>query len=189
MGRTNISNKAQSLREIADVAGPGCGEALLMLWDAKVEAVDDIDGELSGNMLKLADRALSVPNARAMQRIGYWSKPWGLNDTGSQLKLQEYSIQVGLNSRNLPKGSIKKLRKVLPTADAPVEPARGAQVRVEPLQRLKRDRLAVRFGAHARERRPLPSCASSRTLRSHRSRLPERDKPLQAWSGSIAVPR
>ena len=125
-------SRSQSLREIADSASLDYDDALVMLWDAGVDVVDDIDSKLSGETLKQAHKALRVPNAREMQRIAFWSRLWDLGDSETRAKLQEYGIHTSPNSRNLPKGSVKKLRKVLPASVVPTEPAEGKKVPDEP---------------------------------------------------------
>lgn len=87
-------------------------EALLRVWDAGFEDIDDIDQELSADQATRVRDALGLPSVNEMRSVSYWLDVLGLDRAAfSQMLAEELDVRLSPNARNLPKGALARLRR------------------------------------------------------------------------------
>lgn len=101
-------------------------EALVTLWDAGIEQVEDPEDFVPGPDLKRARRALGIESLREQRRVDYWLRRTG----SSRADLTDFLASVGVTlspqARTLPKGALTKVRRRYlssPTATSDVQMA------------------------------------------------------------------
>lgn len=120
---------ALTVRALAREAGLDLDEALVTIWDAGVEAVDDIDSIVPRHLVATVRQALGLLSAKQVQQLSFWEQEWGLNRKDLISKLNaEFGIVVAPDARVLPKGALKRLRRAVPIRQTTGSPAQGAAV-------------------------------------------------------------
>ncbi len=104
--------KRANLRELAIELDLDLDEALVRVWDAGVDEVNDADQALPPEVVARARRALGLASPRQMQQISHWESVWGVDRTAVLARLKdEYGLQISPNARVLPKGALRRLRR------------------------------------------------------------------------------
>jgi death-on-curing family protein len=86
-------------------------EALVTLWDAGFNDVEDIDDRIPAARVTAAHRALGVQPAREMRTLRFWQEDLGLTPEELRAKLGELGVYVSPGARVLPKGALSRLRR------------------------------------------------------------------------------
>jgi death-on-curing family protein len=107
----SLLSKAKTVRELADEAGLDYDLALVTLWDAGYESLEDIDDTIPGRDISGACSTLGVVPAKKMQCLAHWVEAWKLTEQEARERLSQYGISVPPDARMLPKGALKKLRR------------------------------------------------------------------------------
>ena len=66
------SRKSVTVKELAKESHKDLDETLLFLWDSGLEYVTDPSDKVAGSDIKIAKRALGIPNRRELKSIKYW---------------------------------------------------------------------------------------------------------------------
>jgi death-on-curing family protein len=116
-----LLSKAKSVRELADEAGLDYDLALVTLWDAGYESLEDIDDTIPARDMSGACATLGIATAKKMQRLAYWVQVWEVSEQKARDRLLQCGISISADARMLPKGALKKLRRsgVLSPAPTP----------------------------------------------------------------------
>lgn len=88
-------------------------EALVLLWDAGFEEIDEPGDIIPDRKLSTARRALGLATARELRSISYLAGAAGLPLEDARQLLIENAVITERTLDRLPKGSLKKARKVL----------------------------------------------------------------------------
>ena len=104
--------KFATVRTLASTAGVEPDEALVLIWDAGLDAISDADQRLSAAQERSVLRALGSAAVRDMLKITFWMNHWGLSraDTVERLR-EDYNIIISGQARTLPPGALRKLRR------------------------------------------------------------------------------
>ena len=123
-----MSRIAKTVTQLADEAGIDADEALLLLWDAGIDA-NTPDDVVAKRTMSMARRALSLPRARDLRSVNFLAGLTGIEVEDAIQRLSDAGVVVIEHDR-LPKGSVSKARKVLgisglsilsdPTSEGPI---------------------------------------------------------------------
>jgi death-on-curing family protein len=127
-----MSRRATRVSDLAAQAGLGLDEALVTLWEHGLEQYDSPDSPVPARQVAEATKALGIALAKEQLRVDYWLEVSGLDRRDFAALLAEDSIELPVNARRIPKGSLRYLRRRF--AD-PVE--KHAAVRAESGRREK----------------------------------------------------
>lgn len=103
--RTTVADLAAEVEADLD-------EAMVVLWDAGFGQVRDPADVIPLSMLKQARAALGLATPRALGTASHWQSLLGLGDQEFADLLLQLDIHPAPKSRRLPKGSIKKLKRI-----------------------------------------------------------------------------
>jgi death-on-curing family protein len=124
---SQMGRHAVSFRTLADRAEMDYDEALVTVWDAGVEEVEDLNSTVPARLVPNVERALGLVPHKDMQSIDFWEVQLGLSGQTLRVRLAELGVNVGPNARKLPKGGLRKLRQAMePTP--PEEPRRTERI-------------------------------------------------------------
>lgn len=104
------SRKSITVKELSKESHKDLDETLLFLWNSGLEYVTDPSDKVIGSDIKIARRALGIPNRRDLKSIKYWQSLFKMKKDEFSELLSELGITVSNASKTLPKGSIKKLK-------------------------------------------------------------------------------
>src|SRR5205809_3563954 len=111
MSRTN----RKTVAELAKEAEIELDETLLILWDNGIENITSPFDVITGASLEKARRALKIPTKHELTSLSFWQNRYGLDNNQFVKFLKERGIIIVKGTRKLPKGSVKKLIKELPS--------------------------------------------------------------------------
>ena len=116
----------QKLRTLADLCKKhdlDLDDALIAVWDAGFDEIDDPDTRILPKTLHRVLQSLDIESAKEQSRVSYWEHRLGM--TRDELALELATLGVTLRPRviRLPKGALKKLRKKHAGSHTPDEPA------------------------------------------------------------------
>lgn len=130
-----LSRKPISVRELAREADVELDEALVLLWDAGIDAVLNADDRVPARFLPTAQRALNVPTTREQTTVSYWLHRSSMSRENFSARLAELGVFVSPTARKIPKGSLRKLRRLfgdeLPTVEEQPERPQLPELRWE----------------------------------------------------------
>lgn len=102
-----------TLKELAEQSDIDIEEALIMLWDAGLEEIHELNDVLIGARLQKARKVLNLPDGKQIKSKEYWKNKLNLTDDDFDLLSLQLGIEVNRNAKILPKGSIQKLKREL----------------------------------------------------------------------------
>lgn len=108
-----MTPKKSTVARLAAEAEVDLDEALVLLWDAGLNDVDEPTDVIPDRKMATAKRALGLATARQLRSISHLAQAAGLSVEDARARLQEARIITGRTSDRLPKGCVKKARKVL----------------------------------------------------------------------------
>ncbi|MEX0873484.1 MAG: type II toxin-antitoxin system death-on-curing family toxin [Actinomycetota bacterium] len=103
--------KRRTVRELATEAGCDLDEALVLLWDAGFDYVDDPASYVPKSDLARAQSALGVATRRELRTRAYWRELLDLDDSGLDELLESIGLLPLRDSDNVPRGAISRLKK------------------------------------------------------------------------------
>lgn len=106
--------------DLARQTGLDVDEVLLILWDNNFPSINDPSDKLVGSELRRAERALSIPGKRELTSPVYWQTMLSIDEKQFRALLVDMKIAMSKQARKLPRGAIKKLRRLLPKSDRPL---------------------------------------------------------------------
>ena len=122
-----------TVAQLAQRANMDLDDALVSLWGAGIDDVDDPEDVLPSKRLKEAESALGVQNPRRQTRIDYWLKRTGMTRDEFVKDVAEVGVRIKPNAKTLPKGGLRRVRKRFeskppteskaPTPEQPATPA------------------------------------------------------------------
>jgi len=102
-----------TVREIAEKTEFDIEEVMIMLWDEGIDWIHDPSDLLIGSELEKAKKILLLPDGKKFKTKEYWKKEFNLSEEGFEDLLWQLDIKVSKNAKNLPKGSVLKLKREL----------------------------------------------------------------------------
>jgi death-on-curing family protein len=126
--------RARRVVDLAAEAGLDLDEAIVTLWDAGIDEVEDGTDFVSGRLLTPARRALGLDDGREQLRVDYWLRLSGLHRDELASRLQDAGIRLSPASRRVPKGSLRRLRRMFNPAQALEPETKPAEGPLDPLQ-------------------------------------------------------
>lgn len=97
---------------LARDAGLDLDEALVTVWDAGFETIEDIDTQVPNRLIPPIRVALGLANPRNQMQLAYWEQRWGLDRAGLERKLStEFDISISPGARVLPKRALRRLNR------------------------------------------------------------------------------
>lgn len=103
--------RSVTIGTLARRAGIDLDEALVTLWDAGIEELNDRDDIVPTRLLKQVKRILEVEDPRQRKRIDYWLKRTGLTREELATELSAIGIKIHPTARMLPKGGIRRVHR------------------------------------------------------------------------------
>ena len=100
-----------TLRDLIEESSFDTEEALIMLWDEGITWIQEPNDILIGAELRKARKVLLLPDGKKFKTKEYWKITLKLTDEEFNELLNELDIPVRINAKNLPKGSVSKLKK------------------------------------------------------------------------------
>jgi death-on-curing family protein len=100
-----------TVRQLATAFELDLDEALVTLWDAGFDEVQDIDDRIAAPRVSAAHRALGLRPVTEMRTLRYWQEALGLTSDELREKLAELGVFVSPGARVLPKGALRRLRR------------------------------------------------------------------------------
>ncbi len=117
---------------LARDAGLDLDEALVTVWDAGFETIEDIDTHVPQRLIAPIRVALGLTNPKNQMQLSYWEQQWGLGRAELERKLEtEFDITIRPGSRVLPKGALKRLNRTELVSSMPIELPRAALPQAE----------------------------------------------------------
>ena len=100
-----------TVAQLAQRAETDLDDALVTLWDAGLDDVDDPEDIVPPKLRKVAESALGIQNPRRQARIEYWLKRTGMTRDEFVADVSEIGIWINPNAKTLPKGGVRRVRK------------------------------------------------------------------------------
>ena len=100
----------QTVEKLAQDAGVEVDDALLILWDAGIETVEQPTDVVPKRVVSRAKRAFGMASRRKLASIDYWYRIFGLDKTTFENLLKELEIDVAAKNKRLSKKMISRLR-------------------------------------------------------------------------------
>jgi death-on-curing family protein len=131
-----MTKRRVTVRELAVKAGLDLDEALVTLWDAGIDSVLLPDDRIAAHELGAARRALDVPTNREEVSVSYWVNQSGLEREQFTRQASDAGIAISSTARNVPRGSLRKLRRMFgtPTPAPEVAPSLHTRIVLPPLR-------------------------------------------------------
>lgn len=108
-----MSRKRSSVAALATEAELDLDEALVLLWDAGLDELDEPNDLIADRDLATAKKALGLATARQLRSISYLARAAGLSTEEARRKLTEAKVISSKTADRLPRGGVKKARKIL----------------------------------------------------------------------------
>jgi death-on-curing family protein len=105
-------------------------EALVALWDAGLDDIDDEGSVIAARDIRRARRVLGLEDNRAAQSVEYWLVRSGLSRVELTERLSSVGIVLSPDARRIPKNSLRRLRSMF--VDSPVDEVVPAEPPVPP---------------------------------------------------------
>jgi death-on-curing family protein len=106
-----MARRSTTVRRLATDFDLDLDEALVTLWDAGFEYIDDIDDRIAPADLAKAQRSLGLATPREIRTLAYWQETLGLSSEELRGHLAGLGVLVSREARLLPKGALAKLRR------------------------------------------------------------------------------
>ncbi len=105
-----MSRRPTSVRQLAAGFNLDLDEALVTLWDAGFENIDDIDDRIPAARVSAARRALGLETVREVRAVRYWQRQLNLSPEEFRARLAELGVSLSPQARVLPKGALSRLK-------------------------------------------------------------------------------
>lgn len=107
-----MASKSLRVRDLAVEAGMSVDDALIELWGYGVEYLESGNDLIRRQDIQRARRIVGLPTRRELTSINYWCNILNKSKPELSATLSELGIRVDRNSDKIPKGAIRKLRKL-----------------------------------------------------------------------------
>lgn len=121
-----------TVEALAREAGIEVDDALIQLWDARIEYPSGPKSQIRPRDLARARDACKLPNGRELTRVDYWLERDGLSRETLTERLLALGIRLGPNARTLPKGAVARLRRSIGEAPRATRPTQHREPEAEP---------------------------------------------------------
>jgi death-on-curing family protein len=108
-----MGGRGKTVRALAQEAELDLDEAIIMLWEADFSDISSPDDIIFPRNIQSARRALSLPTRREMTAVTYWREKSGLSEVLFREALGEAGIQIGAQAQRLPRGAVRKVRRIV----------------------------------------------------------------------------
>lgn len=105
-----MARHATSVRQVASTFDLDLEEALVTLWDAGFEEIDDIDDRIPAARVSAARRALGLETEREVRTVKYWQRQLKLGPEEFRARLADLGVALSPQARVLPKGALSRLK-------------------------------------------------------------------------------
>jgi death-on-curing family protein len=127
----SLSRKIETVRTLAASAGVDVDEALIYLWDAGLNSINDPKVRLSSRDLKKAREVLNLSSGHAEARISWWLERTGFSFDEFSRRAEMVGVFLSPSMRTLPKGALKRIRREFPTVQSTAEEDSEVEEEVE----------------------------------------------------------
>ena len=103
--------RAQKVSELAREAGTDLDEALVTLWDAGLDFLEDPSDLVPTRHVAVARNALGIASPREQMTVAYWVKTSGLSPEDLALRVAPLGVKLSPTSRRIPKNSLRRFRR------------------------------------------------------------------------------
>lgn len=114
-----MSRRPTTVASLAKRSGLETDDILLGLWDAGLEYPSGPNSEIRARDLSRAEAALSLAGPKEKLKVEYWIKLSGLDRETLAKRLESEGLVLGPNARRVPKGSVRKLERLLASTGRP----------------------------------------------------------------------
>lgn len=112
-----------TVAQLAVRADMDLDDALVTLWDAGIDDVEEPDHVIPPRLLKAAENALEIENPKRQTRIDYWLERTNMTRADFVDDVALIGVKIQPNMKRLPKGGLRRVRRrfelVTPTTEAP----------------------------------------------------------------------
>lgn len=122
------------IRDLAVEAGLDFDEALVTLWDEGLDEFDSPDDFVASHQLALARRALGVSDGGEQLTVEYWLRSLGVSREEWTARLAEQGVHVAPDARKIPRGSLRKIRRLFEITPTAVGARPTTRIELPPLQ-------------------------------------------------------
>lgn len=114
--------RAQNVNELAREAGVDLDEALVSLWDAGLDFLEDPTDLVPSRHVAVARHALGIASPREQMTVAYWVSVSGLEPDELAERIAPLGINLDPASRRIPKNSLRRFRRAFGMEEAKVAP-------------------------------------------------------------------
>ena len=130
-----MPRRRSAVSALAAEAGLDLDEAIVTLWDAGIDEVEEGTDVLPATLVRPARRALGLESKDDQFKVDYWVKTSGLaRDELSERLLRETGVRLSPQARKIPKNSYRKLRRLFGGETVVQEETKPPPAPIPPLQ-------------------------------------------------------
>ena len=100
-----------TVAQLAARANMDLDDALVSLWDAGIDDIEEPDDVVPTRLLKAAEAALEIENPKRQTRIDYWLKRTGMTRDEFVNDVALVGVRIQPNMKTLPKGGLRRVRR------------------------------------------------------------------------------
>ena len=104
-------SRPATVAQLAAKADMELDDALVSLWDAGIDDVEEPEDIIPPRLLKTAESALEIENPRRQTRIDYWLSRTGMTRAEFVAEVAVIGVRIEANVRTLPKGGLRRVRR------------------------------------------------------------------------------
>ena len=104
--------KTAHVRDLAREAEIDVIDALVILWDAGFDQIEDEDSIIPSDHVRSARAALGLDDERQMMNVAYWLEKGGLSRSEFAEVLSGAGVHLSPNVRRIPKNSLRRIRSL-----------------------------------------------------------------------------
>lgn len=114
--------RAQQVSDLAREAGADLDEALVTLWDAGLDFLDDPSDLVPTRHVAVARSALGIASPREQMTVAYWVRVSGLSPEELAQRVAPLGVNLSPTSRRIPKNSLRRFRRAFQVAETQTVP-------------------------------------------------------------------
>lgn len=124
-----MARKAQPVQSLAREAGIDPDDALIALWLEGIDYAEDAGSNVRANDVARAQRILGIVPAKDRLKVAYWEQQTGSSRPELVAILSEHGVRLSPVARTLPKGSLRKISRILGAHEKSLTPTEVHQLR------------------------------------------------------------
>ncbi len=108
----NVGTDRPTVAQLAEEVDLDLDEAIVTLWDAGFDELTDPSDVIPAGRVRIARRALGIATPRELMSPEYWRRLLNVEPVDFVRLLDDIGVSMAPGSRRLPKGAIRKLKRV-----------------------------------------------------------------------------